>query len=168
MAILTVDDFSNGKYYIPTNPQQETDLVEYIDRYEKTYLVRLFGVELYNLFITDLAGGVPTSPRFIFIFEPFIDQTDNYLTESKGIKEMLKGLLYFEYLRDRVSTVTTDGIQLTKSENADIMNGINHSLVSRYNEAIITFKVIQNYMHTVNDADYPEFEGVNQSFAHGF
>ena len=169
MAILTTDDFKNGKYYIPLKGvEQTTDFNEYISRYETTYLSRMFGKELYDLFITDLSGGVPTSSRFIFVFDPFIDQTDNSLTESKGIKEMLKGIIYFQYLRDRVTTVGTDGIHMTRSENSETMNGINHSLISRYNEGIETYNLIQNYMFCIDPDTYPEFDGVNQDFAHGF
>ncbi len=169
MSILTVNDFKTGEYYIPTKGvNQVADFEEYIDKYELTYLSKLFGKELYELFIADLAGGsTPTTPRFIFIFDPFLDQEHHCLYESKGIKEMLKGLLYFHYLRDRVSTVTTDGIQLTSSENAETMNGISHSLISRYNQGIETFKVIQHFMCDNPDI-YPEFKGVYQHFAHGF
>lgn len=166
MAILTTSDFSSGRYKIPVNPNQTTDLTSYIDTVEERYLTRMFGKALYDLFIADLVGGVPVTPRFTFIFDAFSDQTDGVLTESEGIKEMLKGFVYYLYVRDRVTRVTTDGVKVTIGENSENMSAIGHDITSRYNEAILTYKVIQNYMFIVDDATYPEYEGVTQRFNH--
>ena len=171
MAILQETDFDNGRFELPTNTFQETSLTDYIDRVEAYYLPRLFGVELYDLFIADLSVGTPqtpSDPRFTQVFNAFNDQTDDCLTQSEGMIVMLKGFVYYLYVRDRVTRVTTDGIKVTTGENADNVTGIGHDLNSRYNEAIETYKVIQNYMLNVDDATYPEFEGVNERFNHVF
>jgi len=127
-------------------------------------------VELYELFIADLAGtpGVPTSARFLQIFNAFNDQTDDFITQSEGMKVMLQGLVYYLYTRDRVSRITTDGLKVTTGENSDNVSGIGHDLNSRYNEAIANYKVIQHYMCYVDPATYPEFEGVIKRFNHTF
>ena len=168
MTILITDNFKNGRFKIPTNTYQETDLSQYIDNVESKYLIEMFGKELYDLFIIDLAlptAGEPTDPRFIKVFEPFTDQTDGCLTISKGIKVMLEGFTYFEYSRDLSPRLTTVGSKKATSENA-IDAPVD--LVSRYNQSIENYKVIQNYMLNIDPDTYPEFEGVNLDYNHPF
>ena len=98
MAILQVSDFASGRYKIPVKTNQDAGLTEKIDFVENTYLPRLFGVELYDLFIADLSVGtpqVPSDPRFLQVFDPFKDQTDDCLTQSEGMKVMLQGFVYY-------------------------------------------------------------------------
>ena len=171
MAILQESDFDSGRFELPTNTFQEDSFDDFIERVESEYLPQLFGVELYDLFIADLSAGtpqVPSDPRFLKVFNAFNDQTDDCLTQSKGMIVMLKGLVYYLCLRDRVSRITTDGIKVTKGENSDNVSGIGHSLTSRYNESIETYQVIQNYMLNVDEVTYPEFEGVHKRFNHIF
>ena len=167
MAILQISDFNTGRFRIPTNTFQEDDLDAFIVRVEAEYLPPMFGVELYDLFIADLAGTpqVPVSARFLQIFNPFNDQTDEIFTQSEGIITMLKGFVYYLYIRDRVSRVTTDGLKVTTGENSDNVTAIGHDITSRFNEGVETYKVIQNFMLNVDPDTYPEFEGVNQRFA---
>jgi hypothetical protein len=170
MAILQVSDFASGRYKIPVKTNQDAGLTEKIDFVENTYLPRLFGVELYDLFIADLAGvpGVPVSARFLQVFNPFNDQTNDCLTQSEGMKVMLEGLVYYLYIRDRVTRVTTDGVKVTTGENSDNVTAIGHDITSRYNEAIQNYQTIQNYMLNVDPDTYPEFEGVLERFNHIF
>ena len=171
MAILEESDFDSGRFELPTNTFQEESLDDYIEKAEKKYLPQLFGVELYDLFIADLSVGtpqVPSDPRFLKVFDAFIDQTNDCLTQSEGMKAMLKGFVYYLYIRDRISRVTTDGVKVTTGENSDNVSGIAHDLTSRYNESINIYKVIQNYMLNVDPDTYPEFLGVNQRFNHIF
>lgn len=172
MSILKTSDFENGRYKIPLNPTQQTkDLPEYITDVENEYLVLLFGVELYDLFIIDLGlpvVGDPTDPRFAKVFDPFNEQTDTNLIISKGIKEMLKGFVYYLYVRDIITRVTTIGAEMPESVNAETISGIKHDITSRFNEAVDEFKTLQFYMTCVNPDDYPEFAGSNQDFNHPF
>ena len=174
MAILTINDFSNGRYKIPVNPTQEIDLTDKITYVEGYYLPRLLGVELYNLFIADLAApvaGEPTDPRFVKIFNPFYYQESGdceILVQSKGIKEMLKGMVYYLYTRDEVSRITTVGIKKTDSENSQNVSAIKHDITSRWNQSIETYKAIQYYICNADDFEYDEFQGVNEPFNHPF
>lgn len=167
MAILQETDFDSGRFELPTNTFQEDSLDDFIVRVEDEYLPQLFGVELYDLFIADLSVGTPqtpSDPRFVKVFDPFNDQTDDIFTQSKGIIVMLKGLVYYLYTRDRISRITTDGIKVTTGENADNVSGMGHNITSRYNESIRTYKAIQNFMFVVDEDTYPEFEGINKRF----
>lgn len=166
MAILTTDSFKNGRYKIPLNPKQETALEEAITYCEDFYLPKMFGVELYNLFIADLVGGVPTAPRFVKIFDPFNDQTDEILVRSEGVKEMLKAFVYHRYVRDVTTRVTTVGIFKSTNENAEHVSAIGHDVTIRYNEGVKSFKTIQYYMDVIDPDNYTEFEGVKLNFNH--
>ena len=168
MSIIQVTDFANGKFIIPTNPMQTTDLQTYIDDAQRSFLVQLLGVELYDLFIADLVNNVPQSARFIKIFDPFNDQTNDVLTISDGMKEMLKGFVYYLYLRDLVNRATTTGLTKSLPENADNVSGVWYDLNRRYNESVETYKVIQNYMLVLYPTNYNEYEGVNLDYNHNF
>jgi len=163
MSILNITDFNSGRYKIPLNPEQNTDLQIQIDYVENYYLKRLFGIDLYNLFIADLAlpvVGEPTDPRFVKVFDSFDYQyTNDCIYTSEGIKEMLKGLTYFYYLRDLNKIVTTVGTTIAKSANSENVSALWANVTSRYNESVDTFNVIQLYMNNFNSVDYPEFEG---------
>ena len=168
MSVISTSDFANAPYLIPINPEQDTDLQNFIAKEQEDRLLELFGVELYDLFIADLVAEVPTSARFIKVFDSFYDQTDDILIKSDGIKEMLKGFVYYAYLRQRVTRVDTTGISMVLSENNEPVSAIYHDITRRYNEAVETFKVIQYYMCNVDEATYPEFNGVDKPFNQPF
>jgi len=69
---LTVQDFT-GKYQLSTGMYDVTKLQDYIIRYEKRYLIELFGANLYDEFISDLVLNVPKSPNFLKVFNPFYE-----------------------------------------------------------------------------------------------
>jgi hypothetical protein len=168
MAILQITDFASGVYKIPVKTTLDASLLAMIDKVESEYLVKLMGVELYDLFVADLAGtpSVPVSARFLQIFNAFNDQTDDCLTQSDGMIEMLKGLVYYLYVRDNVTRLTTTGVKVTTGENSDNVTAIGHDITTRYNNAIENYKVIQNYMLIVDPDTYPEFAGVAQQYNH--
>lgn len=144
---LTPNDFS-GKYELHTGMYDTATLQTYIDKYEKSYLKNLFGINLYNEFISDLSTTfLPQSPNFIFLFNPFSEDVNMLMIlESNGIPEMLKGFIYFEYSKDQMMTQTTFGGVQQKSENSVVLNTLQTLIYSRYNEAIISYRAIQNYI----------------------
>lgn len=164
MSILKLTDFDQGRYKIPLNPVQGPDLQIQIDYVENYYLKRMFGIELYDLFVIDLAAptaGDPTDPRFVKVFNPFdFQDTNEIIYSSEGIKEMLKGLTYFYYLRDLNKRTTTVGTTVAKSANSENVDALFANVTSRYNEGIDTLWTIQRYMVDFNSADYPEYKGV--------
>ena len=68
MPLITTQDFIN-KWELSTGMYSTAKLSEYIDRYEPQYLRQLFGVDLYNAFISDLENNVPRSPNFKLVFD---------------------------------------------------------------------------------------------------
>ena len=171
MAILTTDDFKNGRYIIPVVGQQKTDLELYIDRIEFEYLPKLFGKDLYDLFLADLllpTAGEPTDPRFEKVFYPFIAQPDATLYESWGIKEMLKGFIYYHFIADDTSRVTTIGIKISIGENSNNVSAIHHDILCRFNDSVATMCSIQWWMSIEDKENYPEYKGIFEPFNHPY
>lgn len=157
--VIQISDFQKGEYRIPTTSFQEDSLQEYIDKYERHYLIRLFGRELYDLFIADLVSGVPQTQRFVDVFNETTFQDDCDFCDSYGIKEMLKGFIYFHYVRHTFTRNTTNGVKQTKSENSDSLQNVSSDLVSRHNGSVRILKCIQRIM--CDDATlYPEYKGI--------
>ena len=157
MAILQESDFASGEYCISTN-RHDNDLAEYITTYEKHFLLRLLGAELYGLFIADLTAPTPQVPqtqRFIDIFDPFEIDDNSCLHISEGIKEMLKQFVYFYYNRDKAFYNSASGFVRNDNENATNLNYNAPKLVNVYNEGINNYKEIQWYICD-NDETYPE------------
>ena len=144
---LTVNDFT-GKYQLSTGMYDVTKLQDYIDKYEKRYLIELFGAKLYDEFISDLdIQNVPQSPNFLKIFNPFYENvTLRQLIISEGIKEMLKGFVYFEYSKDLTNQMTPYGNVRPISENSEPVSTLYSMIYTRYNEAIKSYKAIQTYI----------------------
>jgi len=146
---LTVQDFT-GKYQLSTGMYDVTKLQDYIDKYEKRYLIELFGAKLYDEFISDLnIQNVPKSPNFLKIYNPFYENiTFRQLIISEGILEMLKGFIYFEYSKDLINQMTPYGNVRPISENSEPVSTLYSMIYARYNEAIKTYRAIQTYIVT--------------------
>ena len=55
--IIQIADFAGTEYSLPE--QKYISYQNYLDKYEKEFLVNLLGAELYDLFVSDLVGGIP-------------------------------------------------------------------------------------------------------------
>ena len=166
LPITNVSDYV-GEYQISTDKYSEKTLNVYISKYEKKYLDRLLGCELASLFIADLdPQGVPQTQRFIDIFNSFCKQDEcGDLYESDGIKEMLLGFIYFEYVKNNNSGVATSGNTRKVGENSKEAGSMMHDLYARYNLSAVTASSIQWFICDNMDI-YPEFEGVRICFNH--
>ena len=166
--ILEIEDFDSGRYEIALDPSQEMDLQLYIDQVEEEYIVKMFGKELYDLFILDwnaIPVGVPTDVRFQKVYQPFTDQNNDVLIQSKGMVEMLKAFVYYRFVRDQITLSSTTGAVSFIGENVEAKNGIQHDITTRYNDGVDTYKTIQYYMSTFEPTVYPEFKGIDINFA---
>lgn len=157
--IITIVDFEKGLLKIPTSTYQENDLQAYIDRYEKKYLIDLLGINLYDLFISDLIGGFPTSPEFLKIFLPITEEVNGCDIFSEGMKPTIAGLIYFHYVRDNITRLTTGGAKRTTSDNSENIQALSANIGMRWNESVESYRAIQRYIYE-NLSDYPTFKGV--------
>lgn len=161
--LLDLDDFT-GKYELHTGMYDQTKLLEYIQIYEEQYLIDLFGATLYDEFINDLDNNnYPESPNFKKVFDPFhIDNqsssfftsynTHNNVIVSKGIIEMLKGFVYFEYVKDTANQITSIGQVIPQGENSLTATTLYNMMYTRYWEALKTYRAIQWYIYKNQNA----------------
>lgn len=168
--ILQIADFEEGIYTIPLAANQEAILQEYLNDIECEYLPRLFGVDLSDLFIADLVGGVPQTQRFIDVFDKFQVQPEDCfigdeIYQSLGIKELLKRIVYFFYIRGSFVRLTNNGPKITVSENSENPNPLFNEMFTRWNEAVDYWIAIQYRMSTEDPNTYPEYKGVREQYA---
>jgi hypothetical protein len=163
-SIIQISDFESGRNSIALNRYQTDDLQTYIDKYERKYLLMLFGQELYDLFIADLdVNGIPQRQKYLDLFNPFYKEIYNEFFDSLGLKKMLEGVVYFYFVRDKFSQQTTVGVSKSKSENSDNVGMQTHDLYSRYNNSGETFESIRAFLLD-NEQTYPEFNGTEFPF----
>ena len=148
--IVNLGDFT-GKYELHTGIYDASKLQAYIDKYEPYYLRELFGVTLYNEFMSDLIlvnnQYVPQSPNFLLLFnELHADVNVFRQINSDGIKEMLIGFIYFEYLKDSMNMMTPFGNTIARSELSKQTTTLTTLMYNRYNTAIKSFMAIRDYI----------------------
>jgi hypothetical protein len=163
MFVTIADYTAGGKFELHTGTYEVDRLQYYIDKYEQRYLVEMLGADLYAEFEADvtLGGGVPTEQRFIKIFEPLQVDYSWTILYSDGMHEMLKGFIYYEYIKDQISQMTPIGMVSPSGENSRDGNSLYQQMYTRYNDAVRMYKAIQEYI-TNNSGDYSEFNGMRK------
>jgi len=168
MSILniTYDDFGKGKFELHHGMYEQTKIQAYIDKYERQYLVKLLGVDLFNLFVADLVAGVPQLAIYLKIYNPFeYDNVNCYVYISEGMIDMIKGFVYYQYLKDLTNTVAVSGNVRPLGENSENVSTLNSMIYTRYNDSVRTYKTIQKYICDFN-SDYLQYNGIGISTAY--
>ncbi len=168
MSILgiTYNDFGKGKFELHHGIYEQVKIQAYIDKYEKQYLVKLLGVELFNQFVADLVSGVPQSVIYTKIYNPFeYDNVNCYIYISEGMIDMIKGFVYYQYLKDLTNNVAISGNVRPTGENSENVSTLNSMMYTRYNESVRTYKAIQHYICDFN-SDYLQYNGVRIATAY--
>jgi hypothetical protein len=172
-----------GEVKISSNQYDEKDLLLYIERYEREILEELLGCDLATAFIADLdADNNSTEQRFIDINAPFcIDDnlTTSFLNayywfyediyrgynfkiqwRSRGIKELLKSLVYFHYTRDQKVKNTITG-NVVNQNNVSREASFPESNIKRvYNDILKTRNAIQwRICKNADSLDYDDYNG---------
>ena len=163
---ITYGDFGKGKFELHHGMYEQAKIQAYIDKYERQYLVKLLGVELFNEFVADLVAGVPQSAIYTKIYEPFeYDNVDCYIHISEGMIDMIKGFVYYQYLKDLTNTVAVSGNVRQAGENSENVSTLNSMIYTRYNDSVRTFKAIQYYICDFN-SDYLKYNGMSIGLAY--
>jgi len=154
MSIVVNTDFK-GEYNVSKNCYDQLDT--YIEKYEKKYLTKLLGAELYGLFKADLTvtdPQVPQTQRFIDIFDEFSIDENYCVIYSDGIRKMLTQLIYFHYVRENQVVNSATG---TVSSAVELGNNASFkgNIVQAFNEAVDNSHAIQWYICD-NPTVYPE------------
>jgi len=167
--IVQISDFK-GKYAVSQNAFDTVSLQSFIDKYEPKYLYDLLGVALGDLLLADIATPftVPTTLIYQTIFNT-LNVDDAYVTQirSNGIKEMLVGLIYFEYIRTKNVVNTPVGSVTAQNEVSTIANWGTTDIYTNYNESVNTYKTIQYYI-SINSTVYPLFSGFTKGYISQF
>jgi len=161
MSILgiTYNDFGKGKFELHHGMYEQAKIQAYIDKYERQYLVKLLGVELFNQFVADLVGNVPQTAKYLKIYNPFeYDNVNCYIYISEGMIDMIKGFVYYQYLKDLTNNVAVSGNVRPLGENSENVSTLNSMIYTRYNDSVRTFKAIQSYICDFS-SDYLKYNG---------
>jgi len=165
--IVKTTDFV-GKYSISQNSFNGSDLQAFIDKYEKVYLRDLLGLVLGDLLYADIAGSTflpPVTARYTVIFNAIAQEINGCDVVSNGIKEMLLGFIYFEFVKTQSVHNTTTGNVMAQNEVSVQVDWNSTEVYNNYNEAINSYRAIQIYINE-NSSTYPEYNGKMKVKAH--
>lgn len=165
-AITSKNDFI-GFYCIAQS--EWTELPNFIDQFENSFLNDLLGCELADALRTDLTGDplAPQNARFTAIWNAFCENDDcNEKYESFGIRDMLLGFIFDKYVPEQDIQNTSTGNRTNKNGNNEVLTESKSfgSIERRYNRAIESYKAIQWYI-CKNSSDYPEYKGVIKDYS---
>lgn len=155
MAITSTSDYI-GQYTINLNKHNVNNVQACIDSVEELALLELFGVDFKDIV---LQGVVDLDPIYEQLYNPFVFQDScDRIWQSKGVKEMLLGFVYFEWFATHSVAVVLDGQRENESENSKVASSLRANNEKRYNDAVKTYRAIQAYINENLDI-YPEFKG---------
>lgn len=156
---VTVASFIN-KYETTKNEFDTAKLTDYIARYETITLIELFGKELYDLYVL---GLVAVDPVYTVLRDAFTVQLDcGTILDSKGVDDLLTGVIYFYYHRDNYTQQSINGGVKNKGENSENVSVFVSNIQARWDEAVTSYQAIQGYI-LENSTVYPTYLGVNKT-----
>jgi hypothetical protein len=160
--ILSTSDFT-GFYELSLSIYDTPRLQEAIDRYERYYLVRLFGLTMADSFIADLDNGEPVNPDYLTLFNVLDYEDECHLFQSKGIKDILKACVYYHYISEKAVRDSQSGVVKTEAEVGRIVSFDNthRSAEIRFNGMLESWETIQKYC-IEHSGTYPDFKGKHE------
>lgn len=126
MSFINQSDFV-GKFQIAEN--KFANITPYVVRYEDLIFNELMGKDLADDFLMD-----PTNAKW-----------NDFKAIGFGIKSLIVGLVYFEYVRDLPYRLTNKGFCYQMDENSHQVITA-HALRQRYNECIDDWVEMQKYL----------------------
>lgn len=151
--LISSSDFT-GKYALPQTVFSDLDSFINDPEGEQKYLTELLGASLFADFKNNLAGTpkVPTAQNYLNIYNAFSIDYDCDVLISTGLIDMLKGLIFFDYMADVKYKATTQGIVINSPDTSTLADY--GKLYTFHNNAIHTYQAIQIYIQFINRADY--------------
>lgn len=150
-VFVDVVDFKEGYNKIPFNSYSLNKLDTFITDHEKHWIYKIFGIELGNIMLSQ--DNPPVVPEYLVLYNPLQVQVGRRIYISNGLKEVLKGFIRSEYMKELQKVDTTAGQGVSNDENVKISESSNYY---GYNENVIQGKAIQLFIRQ-NLPDYPEF-----------
>lgn len=167
--IIQATDFTPGKFELNVEKSTLTELEKYIERYEEQYLIDLLGVELFKLFKASITNAFTPPPAGIYldIFNPIQADDGSEVRISRGIKDMLLGFIWFEFVRNQKYEHTKAGVVKNKVENSTEASWPESDIYGRYNESIASYETIQWYIVKNKTATvYEKYNGQCKEYNH--
>jgi hypothetical protein len=161
MGILIKNTDFVGKFAIAQNSFSNIDV--FITQYETNYLYDLLGKTLADLFIASVVNYVPVGAAYLAIYNTIELQYNCYTYRNEGMKNMLLGFLYYEYMRKNPIKSTISGQVINANENSTFYYD-NWGMTNRYNESAESYQIIQQYISD-NSTDYPDYLGQQKQYA---
>jgi hypothetical protein len=155
---VTYASFIN-KYETTQNEFDQAKLTSYITRYETITLIELLGKELYDLYVTGVAGGDPIYEQLRDAFTVQLDS--GTILDSRGVDDIILGVVYFYYHRDNYTQQSINGGVKNTGENSENVSVFVSNIQARWDEAIGSYQAIQEYI-LENDSVYPTFLGLKK------
>lgn len=157
-TILSQGDFK-GFVRVVLSPSQVSRFEQILDQTEFSYMAKILGTELAELFKEDYVinngntGGMQT--RFANLLDEMNVQWGNKSYNTLSIKEPLTMFIFADYYEDLHTIQTTVGVKQTRSENSKTPT---IGKYKNYNLAVEKGKAVQAFI-LKNKGDYPEFRG---------
>lgn len=166
MGILIVASDFTGKFAIPQNAF--SDLDGFITDTEESYLIDLLGADFYVAFKANLVNKVPVLPKYKTLYDPLAFDYGNKSYDSKGMKKMLLGFIFFDYMR-QIKYKPTEMGMVSNVMDTSKTEAVG-SLYKYLNDATEIHNIIQVYVLLKNPADYtvqgePVFNGSIKAYA---
>ena len=164
-TILKETDFDLGVLRLNQDQNTINDLSAIIDANKESFLVKnILGVTLGEAYLSDLIGDplLPQSAANIAIFSAFEFTYSDVSYYCKGLKEILKGLLYAEFVSDQ-GVVNQSAGNVKLSQEAVSSEGLQAKAIIEYNRAAREVDYLQMFVDD-NAADYPDFNGITINF----
>lgn len=158
--LINTSDFV-GKYAIAQNSFSK--LSEYITQYETAYLYDLLGVTLADAFIASVVNNLPVGAPYLAIYNVIELDLTCSTERNEGMKNMLLGFIYYEFMRKDPIKSTITGQVLNSNENSTPVLD-NWGMCNRYNNSVNDYQIIQYYIKQ-NLTDYPNYKGQYKGFA---
>lgn len=160
--LINTTDFV-GKYYIAFNTAGSAELDAFITQYETPLLYDLLGKTLADAFIASVANNLPVGAAYLAIYNVIeLDLGCDY-ARNEGMKNMLLGFLFFEWMRTNPIKSTVNGQAIMSNENSTPVID-NWGITRIYNNSVNDYQIIQYYINQ-NLTDYPNYKGQYKGYA---
>lgn len=161
MGILISSSDFVGKYAIPQD--SFSDLDGFISEYEESYLIDLLGFDFYTAFSANLVNGVPQAANYLKIYNKLYVDQNCIMIRSEGMKKMLLGFLFWEYMRQVRFKATTQGFVVNAADTSKPTP--EGPLYKYYNDAVSTGRAIQHYICTNPNEFTVQFAGIELEYS---
>lgn len=156
MGILVVKSDFVGKFDLVKSITDKID--QFISDYEEKYLRNMLGKELFDLFKADVdtATRIPLTQIYLDIYRPLQVDVLCGSSQSFGMKDMILGLIWWEYVRNDQRKQSING---TVSNQTEVSTTVDPSFAYRvYNSSVDSWNAIRTYC-SENFEDYPTLKG---------